>query len=335
MAEEKVSEELSKQIDAAIEDIRPKQEVKQEDKRVDQKENEGRQEKEDEKGQPRPEKEQKDEVGGDVSKEGSKDVETPTERETKDKSGIDDDLLSRAVRAGISLKVAREFKSKEALGSICEELEEQQKRYNEALAYAREREDTSKKEEEKEDPLKDFDGINVDEYENPEDIKLLKTLADEVKRQRQIIEELQSGQSTALQYSQEANAREVVDWFDKEVAGLGEDFHASLGKGKYDSLQDGSEQKAKRDAIADVIATFLAGCQQMGKAPPDRSELFKRASRLVLSNEYEKIETDKLSKKLEQRSKQHIQRASSGKGDSTKGVTEDIIAELEGKYFKR
>lgn len=279
------------------------------------------------------------EAEGDVTKDesnedaGEPDAESESDAEGEEKPTVSDDTLMRAVRAGLTIQQARNFRDDESLSTVCNKLEESTRELDDARRAAEAAKKTDTEEEEGKDPLAIFDNLNTDEFE-PEVVEMLGTLAGQIRSQHEEIKQLRSGTEQTMQASQEAAAREVEDWFDGQVDALGDDFKEALGDGAYKALQPGSPQLAKRDALAEHMAVTLAGYQAMGKTPPSREELFQQSSRVVLRQEMENAGKAKIQGELARRKRQHIQRASSSKGQTlSKGSEHEIADVLNEKYF--
>lgn len=243
---------------------------------------------------------------------------------------LSDDAVARAIRIGFTLSEARSFRSEAALTSACHIAEQAKKFTNEQEQEEKPQKDQVKDEE---DPLALFDKLDPETYD-ADFIKLMGAMADQVRAQREELRELRTNQEQSAQVNQEAAAREVKIWFDKQVKELGADFHETLGTGDYDSLSQGSPQLVKRDEIAEQMAVVLAGYQAMGQPAPPREEVFSQVAKQVLQDVFSKTERQKLEKDLRKRSKSHIQRTGSkGVKTESKDPTEDIAAEINKEFF--
>jgi len=312
-----MTEELTAQVDSAVEELLAekaevsdvKEEVREE---VDVNE------------------EVKEEVKEEVSEEVKEEVKSEAKEEVKEEvkivtPSISDSALASAIRAGLTYSEAKGFASEESLMRIVSVIES-----------AKEKPEQKKEED---DPFAKIPKMDPEKYE-PEVIEMFNSLLDVVKKQNQELKEIKNQTSEQVkQFStgrKEEAAREATKWFDGKISELGDDFHEVLGKGSYDSLQRGSLQHAKRDEIASQIAVLVAGYNASGITAPSRDELFSRAARLVLQDEYQRVKEKELSEKLSKRSTQHIQRVS-GKNVSSRGgdPLEDTAKFLNEKYFAK
>jgi hypothetical protein len=79
----------------------------------------------------------------------------------------------------------------------------------------------------------------------------------------------------------------------------------------------------------------LAGYKAAGQQAPPRDQVFDTAAKLVLMDEYQKIELKKISGDLAKRSQRHIQRAGGGKQTNNNNPLDETAALLDAKYFAR
>jgi len=266
---------------------------------------------------------------GDVPVDGAQDGER---EEDAGKAGLTNESLTRAVRAGLSLDEAQAFPSEQALSLVCGRLEQATNELEAAKRETQKVDETSE-----DDPLDVFNGLDPEEFD-PDTIKLLGTLADQIRSQRDEIKSLRSGQDGVTNANQAAVAQEIESWFDAQVTGLGEDFHSTLGEGSYRSLQQGSPQLAVRDAVAEQMAVMLAGHGAVGKVPPPREEVFSTAVSIVLGDQIAKQKEAAVQRDLRNLSKQHLHKGRSSREKESEPDTdpEDAVAKLvEETYFAK
>jgi hypothetical protein len=155
-----------------------------------------------------------------------------------------------------------------------------------------------------------------------------------IRKQQEALNILKSNADQVLQTNSLASQHETERWFDDSIAKLGDDFKEAVGDGSYKSLQPGTPQYAKRDAIANTVAVLYAGCKSHG-LNPSREELFDQAAKLVLRDEYMKVNETRLAADLAKRSTQHIQRVGSQNNKSKGDPIADVAAMLDEKYFQK
>ena len=239
---------------------------------------------------------------------------------------ISDRVIERAGKLGFSPEDIASFGTERALVTACVMMEQMQRNVQQPQK--------EEKQEEKEDDYSDL-GVNLDEFDQ-DTVKLIKRFSDQINAQAKEIETLKAGQSQFVEAGYAAQAAEVERWFDNQIESLGEEFHESLGKGQYKTLNRQSPQFQKREAIAEQIAVLLAGYASVGKEPPPREDLFKQAVGSVLADDVKRIEEGKLQSSLNKRSKQHVSRSTKRSTKTTTEEPEDEIARmLDEKYFKK
>ena len=236
---------------------------------------------------------------------------------------IGDDAIVRAIHAGFSPADVRSFPNEEALLRVVARIESTYKATEKVVDDAGDDKDT--------DLLASLPKLDPDVYET-DVVKMYDSLVEVIRKQQNSIKSLQSNQGQIARANQESAARDTEKWFDEQVNKLGEDFRDVLGKGGYRTLQPGSIQHTKRDAIANQAAALIAGYRAIGQSPT-RDEVFSQAARLVLGSEYAAAQEKKLTADLAKRSTQHISRANP-KGSKSKGdPISEVAAMLDEKYF--
>lgn len=263
------------------------------------------------------------------------DSEENTPEQQTPEAGFSDTSLTRAVNAGLSLAEARSFGNEDALNAVSGRLEQQSQQYRtwaqeEQARHAQLQQQTV----EEVDPFVDLK-LNSDDYD-PEIVAKFDQLTGIVRNQQELIQDFQSNQEQIQTNASNQGRAEIERWFDEEIAGLGEDFVEAVGSGGYNNLDRGSSQFANRDAIASQISVLISGYNAQGLSAPSRSDVFKMASRQVLSDKFAKIENDKLSNELGKQSKQHIQRANKTKASPVLSADEqdqEIADSIDRQFF--
>lgn len=249
--------------------------------------------------------------------------ETPVKPEAP--KGPSDEVLSRAVLAGIPLAEARQFASDDSLLRVVGAI-------HDAAGTGDEPDGKAGEEAEEKDPFADLPELDPEEYD-PKLIKTFEAMKSALKSQNETIKGFRQQQEESAQAANEAAARDVEQWFDKQVESLGEEFTEALGEGAMSALDRGSSQYAKRDEIASRMAIILAGYQATGQQAPPREDVFNEAARLVLHDQFVSARERKLAKDLESRAGQHIARPGGKKTKQTQSPFDEAAAELDRKYF--
>lgn len=243
---------------------------------------------------------------------------------TPTKPAISNYALLQAERVGIDPDVARQFPDEGSLLRAVIGITERMQATNDAAGEG----------EEEEDPLAEFPDLDPEIYEQ-DTIKVFDAMKNVLKKQNETIKAMQSQHEQAAANSQQASAAEVERWFDTQVESLGDNFADALGTGGYSSLDRGSSQFAKRDAIASQMAVLLAGYQASGIQAPPREQVFDSAAKLVLSDEFSSLKEKKLLASLSKRSKQHIARANGQNLKSNGSPQDEVAAILDEQFFSK
>jgi len=236
---------------------------------------------------------------------------------------ISDAILERALSVGISLADARQFPSEMALANVVESFERSM--------GVDELSEMPESEEEQTDPLDSLPSLDPEKYE-PEVVDAFDAMKDVIRQQQETIQGIRDQQEQSQYVSQQAVGQELERWFDGQVADLGDDYKEALGDGGLRSLDQGSSQFAKRDAIANQMAVLHHGYGASGQSIPSRDELFSMAMKIVLGDEIQSIHEQKLSGELGKRARQHVSRSNSRKAQATQTPEEETAAMLDAKF---
>ena len=259
--------------------------------------------------------------------------EASNKEQEEAQDGISDFVLEKAVQVGIPLDDARGFTSEDALLRTVATLENQYAQSAQLRADIAEIKNVTLKEPDEaiKDSLADLPELDSEQVE-PEVIKALNALKKEITSQRKELQDLRTHQNDAVNLNQQAAAHEVEQWFDGEVARLGDDFSEALGEGGHGSLTPGSSQFAKREEIAGSMAVTLAGHKAMGREPPSRDVLFQTAVRSVPHDEFANRGSKKVADMLRKSSGQHIQRPSGQTSKNSQSPDDETAAMLDRKF---
>jgi hypothetical protein len=240
---------------------------------------------------------------------------------------ISDPVLTEAVRHGIPIEDARLFPNDSALNRAIGAIRK-------SIERITAKEET--KVEEEEDLLAKLPSLDKEQYE-PEVVSMFDAVIGVVKKQQEQLKELRQQteqyNANSTRSQQMAAQREVTEWFDSQVAKLGDDFKDVLGVGGTDALKPDSQQKAKRDAIANQAAILFAGYNATGVSLTSKDDVFTQAARIVLADDFAKLAEKKLTANLQKRSKQHIQRAGGNQKQKSNGDPVEAVADELQKLF--
>lgn len=243
---------------------------------------------------------------------------------TVETESLSDAILERAIRVGISLVDAKAFPSEAALSRVVESFEKMDED-----SFKTQQEETAT--EESTGPLDGLPTLDPEKFE-PEVVEAFDALKEVIQQQQEAIQEMRSQQEQTHQSAMNAAGQELEQWFDGQVSALGDDYKEALGDGGLRSLNQGSSQFAKRDAIANQMAVLINGYEASGQPIPPREEVFSMATKLVLSDEMQRINEQKLSGELGKRATQHVNRANGRKATQAQSPEEETAELLNAKF---
>jgi hypothetical protein len=220
-----------------------------------------------------------------------------------EKSGVSDDLVERAVRAGMKMADAISFQDAEALDRVVSMLESKEKKEGDEKAD----EESSTEAEELLSKIPDLDPEAYDEGL----VAVVQSMKAMIISQDEAIKGLRS----------ESVSRSAA-WFDGHVDGLGEDYSKAL-----------TDTPQKRDALKSTFDALSAGYKANGK-DVRQEVVFNEALSVVLGDVVAKAKATVTSEKLSKRSKRQIARPVPAKSTPKKDVDKEVADEIDEKYAK-
>ena len=220
---------------------------------------------------------------------------------------IDDDLLSRAVLAGIPLSEARQYPNPTLLGNVCDRLEKQNTKPD------------------------DSDSDSDDAPAEPADIDTENVLAsmpylDPEIYDEKIIAGFEAMKSLVTQQKKTIESLGVtqgVDWFEAQVKGLDTQVQTAL-----------QNEPQKRDALRLKFDVLTAGYKAAGQAV-ERTAIFQEATEMTLRAELAESGEEAKKAALGKRAGQFINRPASRQSKPRGDVLEDIASEVDEKFFSK
>jgi hypothetical protein len=306
-----VSKEMAAEIDEAVNQAMPEQEKETEEKAsVEDTPKEG------EKDAPK-EGEEEPAIQGDVeskeSEEEPQGEESPNEpegeKDTSEAEAQTDELLTRAVRTGISLKDAKVIAAQDA-DALERQIQLLEKASQPKAGEGTKEADAGEPAVADEDPLMGIPDLNPETYDEKivAGFQAMKSIIREqgetLNKQNETIKQLSSGSEKT--------------WFNQQV----------------ESLNVKNIDPAKKTELNDQFDVLKAGYAAKGQEVEDTA-VFQQATKLVLSEEMKAAKDADKSAKLERRAKSQTARpgghAAKAKGDPLAEVAEEIDKE----YFDK
>lgn len=242
--------------------------------------------------------EKQDDQPPEENKGGKKEEDTP--------AGIPDDLIERAIRAGIPMKDAREIKSAEVLGRMCEKLESAAKPADERKPGGE-----AKKDEGGDDPLNDVPDLDPAEYDE-KIVAGFKAMKDIIRKQQTVIAKLGEGA-----------ARQEQATTDTRLHGLGKAF--------AEAAPAGSEKRAELEKKINVLK---AGYKAAGE-DVEEDAVFQEAAKIVLGDVEDSEADARKAAVLDKRRKLHLSRPSGSSVKPAGDVLSDVAAEIDARFGEK
>lgn len=105
--------------------------------------------------------------------------------------------------------------------------------------------------------------------------------------------------------------------FDGMVAGLGDEFEDTLGKGGIDAIGTDSDHFKNRCKVIEEMTALAVGFSETGKAVPSTKKLFERAVNSIFGDTVKTNARKEIASQLQKRSRQIISRPTSRNGKDT------------------
>ncbi len=239
--------------------------------------------------------------GGDTAKADTKDSD-----EDGDKA-VTDDLIERAVKAGLSLKDAQSITDPELLTRVVERIESTKKAADEKLPAGEKKEDAQ--DDDASDPLDGIPDLDPEEYDE-KIVAGFKAMKDIIKLQRQEL--------SAMKTRSGGDGDAITKQLQK------------LGQGYADAAPAGSGERAE---LEKKLRVLKAGYKAAGEEIAE-NDLFAEAAKMVLGDVVDEGKAASKADQVAARKKLHLGRPS-GTSIKPKGdVFEDVAKEIDAVFGK-
>lgn len=239
--------------------------------------------------------------GGDTANADTKDSD-----EDGDKA-VTDDLIERAVKAGLSLKDAQSITDPELLTRVVERIESTKKAADEKLPAGEKKEDAQ--DDDASDPLDGIPDLDPEEYDE-KIVAGFKAMKDIIKLQRQELSAMKT------------RSGGDGDAITKQLQKLGQDY--------ADAAPAGSGERAE---LEKKLRVLKAGYKAAGEEIAE-NDLFAEAAKMVLGDVVDERKTASKADQVAARKKLHLGRPS-GTSIKPKGdVFEDVAKEIDAVFGK-
>jgi len=251
-----------------------------------------------------------EELGGKTPGDGNEDDKTVVTKPDGDVVPAGDDVLTnevleRAVKAGLSMAEAKQYPNASLLGGMCDRLEKQGK-VAESGTDGDDADDAGDV-----DPLAAIPDLDPEEYDEGV-VKAFAAIKDVVRQQQETISGLTANGKDGAKSS-----------FDSKVEGLGEEFGKAL-----------EAAPEKRVALQEQVEVLTAGYKAAGK-DVDQGTIFDQAVSISLGDVATQIATDAKTVALGKRATQHVSRPGGPTATPTTDAFEDVADEVDRAYFDK
>jgi hypothetical protein len=239
--------------------------------------------------------------GGDTANADTKDGDKDGDK------AVTDDLIERAVKAGLSLKDAQSITDPELLTRVVERIESTKKAADEKLPAGEKKEDAQ--DDDASDPLDGIPDLDPEEYDE-KIVAGFKAMKDIIKLQRQELSAMKT------------RSGGDGDAITKQLQKLGQDY--------ADAAPAGSGERAE---LEKKLRVLKAGYKAAGEEIAE-NDLFAEAAKMVLGDVVDERKTARKADQVAARKKLHLGRPS---GTSTKpkgDVFEDVAKEIDAVFGK-
>lgn len=239
--------------------------------------------------------------GGDTANADTKDGDKDGDK------AVTDDLIERAVKAGLSLKDAQSITDPELLTRVVERIESTKKAADEKLPAGEKKEDAQ--DDDASDPLDGIPDLDPEEYDE-KIVAGFKAMKDIIKLQRQELSAMKT------------RSGGDGDAITKQLQKLGQDY--------ADAAPAGSGERAE---LEKKLRVLKAGYKAAGEEIAE-NDLFAEAAKMVLGDVVDEGKAARKADQVAARKKLHLGRPS-GTSIKPKGdVFEDVAKEIDAVFGK-
>ncbi len=246
---------------------------------------------------------------------------------------IDDDLIERAVRNGLTMKQAKAFGDASVLESTLTLMESKS-----AASEQTEKKDTGKDTEKTVEELK-FEALelvfeNVDDLD-PELVAKVKAINEHNSKNMEaitkVVNELRVQLSEKTQSDNDTAVDKILNEIENLYSDLGDDYKDLIGKGSTTGLAKGSTQAGNRQKVIEAMRAIDI-VDSGNKVSKTTKELFNGAIKQVFSDKQVELTNKKVAKTVTERNEQAINNPS---GKTKAAPTGDEAAIQTSKEFDK
>jgi hypothetical protein len=237
--------------------------------------------------------------------------------------------IMRAINAGISAADAVALGDDKLVDQLVSERQRAERERIESEELEALRAEDAKTAEEKRKAIEDA-LPKLDEDADPSVVaafEAMKKLVLDQQTQLDSFRTVQASQSSAVDAVRE---REVTSWFEGKVTALSDSFDKVLGKDGVNAVVIKPETA---DAIAGKIAVMVEGYRASGLQVPKLDDMFDEVARIVLKEDFARLDEAQLAERMEKRAAQDISRPGGSKSKTERSPTDEVADMLNKRYF--
>jgi phage terminase small subunit len=240
------------------------------------------------------------------------------------------EVIMRAIKAGISAADAVAIGSDKLVEQMIEAKEsetfEQRSREELEALRAEDAEAAKAREKELEDLLPELDPDETD----PAVIKTVEAMKKLITDQQAQLDSLRDEQKSHDANVDAARERELTQWFEGKASALTEEFGKVLGKDGGTTVEPSAQQW---DDIATKVAVTIEGYRASNIQLPPLDDMFDEAARIVLRDEFAKMDEANLAERLAKRAGQEISRPGGSKSKTERSPIDEVADMIDRQYF--
>lgn len=244
--------------------------------------------------------------------------------------GVSPATIMRAITAGISAADAFALGDDALVDNLIADKQSKERAKEEEAELAAVRAEETKAIEQKQKALLDkLPTLDPDETD-PAILASYEAMKSIIMEQQNQLEALRASHESQLSAADVAREKELTTWFEGRVTKLTEEFGKVLSKDGINPVKITTE---RGDAIASKVAIMVEGYRASGIKMPSLDSMFDEAARIVLKDEYARMDEVQLTERMEKRSNQEISRPGGSKGKTEKSPVDEVADMLNKRYF--
>ena len=244
--------------------------------------------------------------------------------------GVSPATIMRAITAGISAADALALGDDGLVDSLIADKQSKERAKAEEAELSALRAEETKTIEQKQKALLDKLPVLDPDETDPAILASYEAMKSIILEQQNQLESLRVSHESQLSAADVAREKELTTWFEGRVTKLTEEFGKVLSKDGSNPVKITTE---RGDAIASKVAIMVEGYRASGIKMPSLDSMFDEAARIVLKDDFARMDEVQLTERMEKRSNQEISRPGGSKGKTEKSPVDEVADMLNKRYF--